>query len=169
LTNSKFDPDLKVLQKKGVRLARYTNTTSWAERDVRLAGREDLWNVMIKDYMDGFMIWTAGTTGAWLNHRYAYSDAERCPVFNYPPEQQATCCLVYVRKIGSRLKPIASIRLEHMRDGITDYFYYKAAEKALEGKDKSELDKIVRMPKKTPADFRAVREKLIDIILREKK
>lgn len=169
LTNPAFNPDLKVLQKQGVRLARYTNSTSWAERDVRLAGRNDLWTVMLKDFMDGYMIWTAGTTGAWLNHRYAYSDAERCPVFNYPPEQQATCCLVYVRKIGNRLKPIASIRLEHMRDGITDYFYFKAAEKALEGKNKAELDKIIAMPKKTMADFRAAREKLIEIILQEKK
>ena len=169
LTNPKFDADLKTLQKKGLMLARYTNRTSWAERDVRLAGREDLWNVMIKDFMNGYMIWTAGITGAWLNYRYAYSDAEHCPVFNYPPEQQATCCLVYVRKIGDRLKPIASIRLEHMRDGITDYFYYKAAEKALEGKDKSTLEKIVKMPKKNLADFRTAREKLIEIILKEKK
>ncbi len=169
LTNPAFDPDLKHLQQKGVRLARYTNRTSWAERDVRLAGRADLWDVMIKDFMDGYMIWTACATGAWLNHRYAYSDAERCPVFNYPPEEQATCCLVYVRKIGDRLKPIASIRLEDMRDGITDYYYYKAAEKALAGKSKAELEKIAAMPKRTMADFRAIREKLINIILKEKK
>lgn len=166
LSNAKFDPDLKYLQTKGVKLARYTNSTSWAERDVRLAGRADLWNVMIRDFMDGYMIWTAGCTGAWLNHRYAYSDAERAPVFNYPPEQQSTCCLVYVRKIGDRLKPIASIRLEHMRDGITDYFYYKAAEKALGDAGKAELDKIAAMPKQTPADFRAIRDKLIEAILR---
>ena len=169
LSNSKFEPDLHYLQSKGVKLGRYTNSTSWAERDVRLAGRKDLWNCMIKDYMDGYLIWTAGCTGSWLNYRYAYGDAERVPVFSYPPEQQSTCCLVYVREIGERLKPIASIRLEDMRDGITDYFYYKEAEKVLGGAGKAELAKIAAMPKKTPADYRAIREKLIEIILRNKK
>lgn len=56
LSNPAFEKDLRIMQKNGVKLARYTNRTSWAERDVRLAGRDDLWDVMIHDRMDGYQV-----------------------------------------------------------------------------------------------------------------
>lgn len=169
LSNPEFEKDLRCLQAQGVRLARYTNRTSWAERDVRLAGREDLWDVMIRDRMDGFLIWTACCTGAWLHHRYAYGGAARRPVFDFLPEEQSTCSLVYIRKQGDSYKPVSCIRLEDMRDGITDYFYYKAAEKSLaERKDpnaEKKLEEVVFMPRKNPADFAKTRKKMISLIL----
>jgi hypothetical protein len=164
-----FEKDLRWMQKNGVKLARYTNRTSWAERDVRLAGRMDLWDVMINDRMDGYQVWTAGVTGQWLGYRYAYSSASRIPVHNYPPEKQSICQLVYVRKKGDFFKAISCIRLEDMRDGITDYLYYKEAEKALKARKdpnwEAKLAAVAKMPKKRPADYLAVRNALIKLIL----
>ncbi|MCI6287500.1 MAG: hypothetical protein MR727_02045, partial [Lentisphaeria bacterium] len=61
------------------------------------------------------------------------------------------------------------IRLEDMRDGITDYFYYRLAEEALAARRDAaaalKLAEITAMPRKTPAQFKAIREKLIRLIL----
>lgn len=169
LSNPAFEKDLRWMQKNGVKLARYTNRTSWAERDVRLAGRMDLWDVMINDRMDGYQVWTGSVTGEWLGYRYAYSSAARTPVHNYPPEKQSICQLVYVRKKGDFFKAISCIRLEDMRDGITDYLYYKEAEKALKARKdpnwEAKLAAVAKMPKKRPADYLAIRNALIKLIL----
>ena len=117
------------MQKKGVELFRYTNRTSWAERDCRLAGRDDLWNVMIQDKVDGYQVWTAGVTGAYHRFRIGYGGSSEKAVHDFPPERQSTCQLLYIRKNGDFYKPVSCIRLEDMRDGITDYFYYRLAEK----------------------------------------
>lgn len=169
LSAPEFEPDLRLMQKKGVELFRYTNRTSWAERDCRLAGRDDLWNVMIQDKVDGYQVWTAGVTGAYHRFRIGYGGSSEKAVHDFPPERQSTCQLLYIRKNGDFYKPVSCIRLEDMRDGITDYFYYRLAEEALAARRDAaaavKLVEITAMPRKTPAQFKAIREKLIRLIL----
>lgn len=159
---------LREMQAQGVILSRYTNDTSWAERTAALSGRRDLWDVMIKDRMDGFQIWTAGLYPQ-LNFGLGYSSAYKVPAHDYPPEHQTTCQLVYVRREGDFYKPVSCIRLEDMRDGIIDTLYYREARRRLEAADDTNglkrLEQVIAMPKKTPADFRKVREVLADLIL----
>ena len=89
------------------------------------------------------------------------------PVHNFPPENQSTCQLVYVRKQGDFYKPVSCIRMEDMRDGITDALYYREALKRTENDPemRKKLLAIGELRCKTRKDYDNARMKIAEIIL----
>lgn len=167
--NAQGEQDLRQLGKQGVQLARYTNRTSWAERTAPLSGRFDIWDVIIREGLDGFQVWTAGICPQ-INYCFGYKGCARIPVHNFPPEKQTTCQLIYVRKQGDFYKPVSCIRLEDLRDGITDALYYREAERRLNAAGDvaglAELKKIADSPKTDREDYNRARESMTKLIMR---
>jgi hypothetical protein len=122
--------DIQYMRSKGFPIRRYTNRTSWAERNRVMSGRRDLWDVVIGDNLDGMVVWTASPS-CWLNYSLGYGSKRNLDWKGLPPENQHACQLVYWRKQGDYIKPISSLRLEDLRDGVTDSLYYREAVKLL--------------------------------------
>ena len=164
--NAQGEKDLKTLRANGIKISRYTNRTSWAERSGRFAGRVDIWEVLIREGLDGFCVWTASPY-VTLDCALGYDSAYKVPAHNFPPENQSTCQLVYIRKQGDFYKPVSCIRMEDMRDGITDALYYREALKRTENDPemRKKLLAIGELRCKTRKDYDNARMKIAEIIL----
>ena len=156
----KGEADLRKMRESGFPIRRYTNRTSWAERSPAFAGRLDLWDVMIREGLDGYVVWTAGVDPR-ANYGLGYGSIRNFDWKNLPPEKQHLCQLVYYRRTGEYCRPVSCIRLEDMRDGITDLLYYRLAKNILtRKKDHSAMNRlsgIVQRPKTTFADYEKAR------------
>lgn len=167
--NEQGEKDLKTLRANGIKISRYTNRTSWAERSGRFSGRLDIWDVLIREGLDGFCVWTASPY-VTLGGALGYDSAYKVPAHNFPPENQSTCQLIYIRKQGDFYKPVSCIRLEDMRDGITDALYYREALKRTEKNPemRKKLLAISELRCKTRKDYDNARMKIAEIILAAK-
>lgn len=165
----KGEEDLKKMRESGFPIRRYTNRTSWAERSGFLAGRLDLWEVMIREGLGGYVIWTAGVDPR-ANYGLGYRSIRNFDWKNLPPENQHLCQLVYYRRQGDFYKPVSCIRLEDMRDGITDVLYYRLAKETLHRKNDrlglEQLNEIVRRPKMKFSDYEKARTLIAHLILK---
>ncbi len=160
--------DIQYMRSKGFPIRRYTNRTSWAERNRVMSGRRDLWEVVIGDNLDGMVVWTASPS-CWLNYSLGYGSKRNLDWRALPPENQHTCQLVYWRKQGDYIKPIASLRLEDLRDGVTDSLYYREAVKRLTARKNDaglkKLQAIVRRSKLNFSDYEKARAEIVELIL----
>ena len=155
------------MRSKGFPIRRYTNRTSWAERNRIMSGRRDIWDVVIQDNLDGMVIWTS-SPHCWLNYSLGYGSKRNVDWKGLPPENQHTCQLVYWRKQGDYIKPISSLRLEDMRDGITDALYYREAVKRLIARnDKAGLKKLQEIASRSKykfSDYENARAGIIELM-----
>ena len=163
------DKDLKYLQSHGVLLSRYINNASWAGRTPPIAARQEPWDALVVDGTDGYACWTACIRP---DCRYGapYSGYDwDFPMRDQPPERQDPSLLVYMHNRGGVYYPVSCIRLENIRDGLTDVLYFRLAKQSCAKRGDSEgmkrLEAIRNSPKRSVADYDAMRREMIDVIL----
>lgn len=163
--------DIQYMRSKGFPIRRYTNRTSWAERNRVMSGRRDLWDVVIGDNLDGMVVWTASPS-CWLNYSLGYGSKRNVDWKGLPPENQHACQLVYWRKQGDYIKPISSLRLEDLRDGVTDSLYYREAVKLLTARKNDaglkKLKEIAHRSKYIFSDYEKARAEIVELILQNR-
>ena len=162
--------DIAFMQSKGVRISRYTNRPSWAGRTLPIQARRDPWDVLVVDGLNGYTCWTAGLRPN-LDFQTGYSGYnKKYRIHELPPDRQIASMLVYVRKDGDIYHPVSCIRLENIRDGITDALYCKLvrerAEKTGDASLRDALKNVISKPLKTLADYDAARAELRTMLLK---
>ena len=160
--------DIAYMRSKGVKVSRYMNRASWAGRALPLQARGEPWEALIVDGLDGYACWTAGIRPN-LGFRTGYSGYnKKYSIPELPPERQIESMLVYIRKDGEIYHPVSCIRLENIRDGITDALYYRLAKAACEKHGDAAAAKalaaIRTSAKSSIADYDAARRRMADLI-----
>ena len=156
--------DIAYLQSKGVKVSRYLNQASWAGRTLPIRARNEPWEALVVDGLDGYACWTAGIRPN-SKYRTGYSGYNpKYVIPDLPPDRQIASFLVYIRRTGDVYRPVSCIRLENIRDGIIDAIYYKLAkeraEKSGDAAMRTVLRKIAARPKPTIAAYETARAEL---------